>query len=256
VRRFAIGTTVCLALAACSSGGTPSGTPTVTMPVGSSAASGSGSATPATATGACANDYLIAVPGATWTYKVDVAGQRAVSKQTVGPVTATGFTTVTRSGGFVERDVWSCTPRGLVALRQTVTGSAPLLGSEQNFHHYKVVGISLPKNLYVGAAWTTTTSSRTMLSLLGAGSHPEFQVVRVSLRVVGEDQITTPAGSFHTLKVQAVSVTDKRSPGFNMHTHATSRSTEWLAKGVGMVRSIGSSGGFSRSSTLVAYEIP
>jgi hypothetical protein len=205
------------------------------------------------ATGACANDYFPVLAGATWNYRVRRGSTTARARQTLESVEATGFAVILRSALGGERDVWICTSKGLaeVSRTQLSTREAPLAGTV-DFHGAHSVGVTVPKNLYEGAAWSQTVTSHGDVERLGA-HHPAIQTVTTSFRVVGSGAVVTPAGRFDALKIQVTSTTNRRTPSMGMNTTTVTRSVEWVARDVGVVMSVVRGPGLDVSTTLLAY---
>ncbi len=258
-RRVVVTGVTCVALgSACSSSASPAATiaapPSVTV-TPSAAGSGSPSSTPVLS-GPCANDYFPVVHGATRDYQLHEGAATARGRQTIIDIGGAGFTTLLLSPQGGQRDVWTCERTGLADVQTySVTASGSPTPGVVVFHGFRSVGVTVPKHLYVGAAWTQTVTSHGDFPVLGV-DHPETQVVRSNYQVVGEGSISTPAGALHGLKVEITVTTDKRSRSLGMHTISVTHVVEWVARGVGVVEATSKRPGFSSTLRLLAYHIP
>jgi hypothetical protein len=245
---------------ACSSGVPP----TATLAASSSTpatptAAAPGSPSPSPVSGPCANDYFPVVEGATRVYQLRTNATTMRAQQTF-KVRGARFTSLLLSpqGGFL--DMWTCGSTGLADVQTyAVTASGSPMPGVVKFHGFRSVGVTFPKNLYVGAAWTQTVTSHSDVPQPGVG-HPETQTVQNSYRVVGENNLATPAGGFHVLKIELISVTHTASPSTDPNDTKRGRvvthTVEWVARSVGIVESVARRQGVLTTMRLVGLATP
>jgi hypothetical protein len=116
-----------------------------------------------------------------------------------------------------------------------------------------------PGGLEPGATW----SERRTLDIGEAGAPVRTLMETVTTyRVVGPAKVTVPAGSYDTLEVSSEAVVTTRFQGAGAESlpsppPITVRTTQWLAKGVGMVKTVTTApgpGGEPQESTRVLVE--
>lgn len=108
-------------------------------------------------------------------------------------------------------------------------------------------GVFMPKELAVGTEWTTT------YEVSASSEDPSLQDLLKDLRqkvvvtnkVVGEEDVTVKAGTFHTFRVESATEINLADAPAGGPSGVVIPAMSWLAKDVGMVKSIagGQSGG-------------
>jgi hypothetical protein len=260
-----------VALTACSSsgggssastGGSSSGAPSGSAAPPASSAAGSPSVSPSASaiSDPCANNYFPVADGATWLYRRTSIGRETPIRQSFERISDAGFTTLQLLPGGGERDLWACAPAGLANVEQHATGpgGGPPPTGTVDFHHFRSRGVTVPSDLSVGSAWSQVVTSTARFKVAGVW-YTENQVVTTSYRVVGEESVTTPAGTFQALKVQFTTRTHKTAPDFGqgINLRNATSTTQWWARDVGIVRSIVDTGSGSPTTiVLVAYRAP
>jgi hypothetical protein len=189
--------------------------------------------------GPCANDYLPVVRGVTSVFQRTIGQKVARFRQTVEDVTDQGFVVLLRLSATGERDVWTCSPAGLINLEQYETGpngGKPPPGTVR-FRHFRSEGVTVPTDVANGSSWTQVVTSRTVFTVDGV-DYPEKRVVTTSYRAVAEESVTTPLGTFDALKIETTMTTRKMAPTFGngIDQRSTSVFTQWWARGVGLVQ--------------------
>ena len=90
-----------------------------------------------------------------------------------------------------------------------------------------------------------------------AWSYPEQQTVTTVYRVLGEETVETPAGTFDALKIDTRSTTHKTAPSFGNgidHDATTIRYAQWWVRGVGLVMLMGNNGSATTTVMLVKFQ--
>jgi len=199
------------------------------------------------------------VRGVTSVFERTIGQKVARFRQTVEEVTDDGFVVLLRFGATGERDVWTCSPEGLINLEQYETGpngGAPAPGTVR-FRHFRSEGVTVPADLASGSSWTQTVTSRTVFTVAGV-AHPEQRVVTTSYRAVAEESVTTPLGTFDALRIETTMRTHKTAPTFGngIDQQTTSVFTQWWARGVGLVQLVGNSDTSTTTILLVGFHAP
>ena len=153
--------------------------------------------------------------------------------------------------------MWTCSPAGLANVEQHVTGpgGGPPPPGTVEFHHFRSQGVTVPTDLHVGSAWRQVVTSQARFTASGV-QYVETQVVTTSFRVLGEESVTTQAGTFQALKIQTTSAIHKAAPDFGpgIDERSISSNTQWWARGVGIVKLMGDSS--TTTIDLLAYHLP
>jgi hypothetical protein len=261
-------TAVVLILSACSSGRAPSAevsaTPTVRAVAGGPAtpapeptARPSPTATPvppAPAAGPCQNPYYPVVAGASWTYQMS------------GPVgdTFTRSIVNVRENGFDDQDVfsagvtrrgsWECREGNLISLTPASGPSVAAAGMQMNFTVESNTGLTFPADPRPGMEWRQNI-------VLAGRFEREGQSIEVrgvmdrSCKAVGMERVSVPAGDFEALRVDCSHKMDLSFSGVPVSS-MTETNASWYARGVGWVKTRGSSDAGVTEIVLLSYTIP
>lgn len=181
-------------------------------------------------------------PGASWLYRGQEGGQTYEFRREVDPGTtslhgASTFSVRESSGGEANLHYFS-TNSG-VRLHAEVYGS--WMQIQMQTPH-----IVVPALVSVGATYNSTTPI-TMSSFEGSSTG----TFRGSTEIQGREAVTVPAGPFQTLKIQIT-----ESWEFGGEIVEQTRTTMWLADGVGMVKSIEAGFDYTDTFELLSYTIP
>jgi hypothetical protein len=154
---------------------------------------------------------------------------------------------------------WRCTSDGLLS---TQYGNSIDMksGSGAVIETLKSDGVSFPNDAkwIQGGKWTTNYEIKETIKnpngqQIGEGNGKVTQ----NSEVIGEEQITVPAGNFQTLKIRNKTTLDLtvKVSGMSVPTKTLVETTAWFAKDVGMVKSESRLGGIATATTeLVSYK--
>lgn len=219
------------------------------------------------AAGLCSNPLVPVKPGARWTYEASSAAAAGPSRfsTAITSVRPAGFTLAINMGdNLTANQDWTCNAEGLVAL-SLGTGQSLL---DLNLQGVKVdlaasnpTGVMLPANVKPGTQWLyglslAGTLTQGSLTAQATGS------VSTSLRAVGSETITVPAGTFNAVKIQGTSTFNITADfdGLSLPVTSVIGSTFWFAPGVGLIRfeASGTFAGipYSATSQLQSYDVP
>jgi hypothetical protein len=229
--------------------GTPT-TATVTATVSVSPTALAGSPTPAGTAEAstCDHPYYPVKEDAQWVYQVTYKTGDAPTSTYTETRSSTGANTFTERrvfNGLTTETDWNCTSDGLVS---TQFANLALAGQEDQFtiETVNVRGVTVPaaNSLTAGATWTNGYDLKGTMTSQGASTSFEG-TVETANEIVGEESVTTPAGTFTALKIESTTtmtlstkVGDSTVPvEFKFNT------TSWFARDTGMVKSV-TSGAF------------
>ncbi|HVM90982.1 MAG TPA: hypothetical protein VMU11_03750 [Verrucomicrobiae bacterium] len=234
-------------------GAAPSGSDTTgSSPSGSSDNSMAGSG--AAMAGGCSNPYYPFKPGSKITYQTSGGGLNSTYSMEVldsgnADTHKLSYTFNVNGHSNSITQEFACDNGGIHAKGQLDLSSA--MGGQFSYQTDSVDGPFLPSDMSVGQQWTTTykvtlhTSNATMARII-EGKH---QTTTVSSKVVGEEDVTVPAGTYHALKVQMdITINTEITPN-PIHTTTVT----WFVKNIGMVKSISTTNG--SESTTEATEV-
>lgn len=206
---------------------------------------------------ACENPYLPVRVGATWDYRLSQETTDTFTRSII-EVSADGFVDQDEfSGGGVRQGRWQCEDGNLIYLTPgAVAGSvvaAPMqtdvtVESNEGFYH--------PAEPRPGQIWHQKTVIRGKSTLEGEVVVETRNEVDYACRAEDVETITVPAGTFDALRVtcevhQTISVVG------GITFEVEERSTQWLARGVGMVKTVGQTNDEPPYTIeLLAYRLP
>lgn len=216
------------------------------------------------ASGLCDSPYFPVVEGATWSYAGTGLSGPYNYTTTINAVTESGFTLTHTFSDLTATQEWTCTGDGIAALDYASGPEAVVntAGITATFETTGSTGLSMPKDLAIGETWTQSYDiagemnvAGNAISATGTVSHT-YTAVRV-------ESVTTPAGTFTALVVEANSVFDLQgSMGIiSMPFSFQSTTTNWWVEGIGMVKStshvtIEGSEPMDAVTELESYNIP
>jgi hypothetical protein len=217
-----------------------------------------------TVEGACANDYYPVIQGATWTYKStgSPAGDYSFT-DTISAVKSDSFTLTSQFGELTRAQEWSCTEDGLVALQLGGPAVATLNSQDMNFSFdvKKVEGVSYPFEMNPGDEWQHTLEYEGKMEIAGESATAEGNA-QTTFKVLGEESVNVPAGSFQAMKVQVDTniIFTIQVQGISVPASFSGSYAYWFVKGVGWVKAEGQGNitgtAFTETIELQKYNIP
>jgi hypothetical protein len=205
-------------------------------------------ATPALAAG-CDNPFFPAKAGSSKTFAIQ--GKSETYTIRVTNATAAGFTLRYEYTDPVRvlEVPYTCTPQGLTSPSLFSSGFGP--DAKVTTQVSKSSGLVIPtaERWRIGASWTYANEGT-----ITADDKTRGQLVytfknEITFRVVGQEQVKVPAGTFQAFKVVLSAKGEFGAKGKSMPTSQTL--TQWYVKGVGLVRQevrISSPGGAETTS--------
>jgi len=223
-----------------------------------------GTSTPAAGQNLCTNVYYPVRQGATWTYKSTggPAGEYSFT-DTISAVRADGFTLSTQIGELTRTQEWTCTSEGLTALQ---LGGAPaaMLNSQNiapDLDISNATGLTFPSQINPGSQWQQNMDVAGNVTAFNEQAEATGNV-QMSFNAVENENVTVPAGTFETLKVE-VDVTlnvNATYEGITLPVSFMGNYTYWFAPNVGWVKASGAGNvlgnSFSDTTELQSYNIP
>ncbi len=190
--------------------------------------------------GLCDSPYFPVVEGATWTYAGTGLSGSYDYTTTIDAATEAGFTLTHTFSDLTATQEWTCSGEGIAALDYASGPEAVVntAGLTATFETTGSSGLSMPKDLSIGETWTQTYDLAGEVSVAGQNVTATGTVTH-TYTAVREESLTTPAGTFTALVVEANSVFDLQgSMGIiSMPFSFSSTTTNWWVEGIGMVKS-------------------
>jgi hypothetical protein len=180
--------------------------------------------------------------------------------ETITAVRADGFTVTTDYGTATKSLDWSCTSEGLLVFGagddqteglSVAAGQTGLAMTTRN-----VSGTTLPVKINPGDRWTQSYEYESTGDL-GGMTIASSGAVSSTYEAMGEESITTPAGTFQAIKIvsetkENVSAAIGGSPTISTNEY---RDIFWFVEGIGRVRSE-TTGSHTETIELQSYNIP
>lgn len=183
----------------------------------------------------CNYPYYPVREGWVWTYKNSTTGKTYTSAQS--KVSDSGFTMALNFGKTVVENRWSCNANGLASLEYGGVNSSAQ-NQQIKMETISSKGVAIPARLSVGSTWEYSYTIKGTMPSQGGTMTGDSSV---SNKVVGEETVKVPAGTFRAFKVESTFTTkmNMSASGKAMSLPPTSfKSTSWYAQGVGMVKSV------------------
>lgn len=182
----------------------------------------------------CDHPYYPVREGWVWTYKSSTDGKTYTSSQS--NVSDSGFTSIMNFSNVTVENRWRCNANGLASLEYGGVNS----GQNQQIKMETVSskGVAIPAGLGVGSSWEYSYTIKGNMPSQGGTMTGESTVTN---KVVGQETVKVPAGTFQAYKVESTFTTKMNMTisGKQVSLPANSfKSTVWYARGVGMVKSV------------------
>jgi len=213
-------------------------TPTSTQPTTPTPAPAPAAEPVVQPTSPCEHPYYPLIPGYAISYSSQSGGSRINYTMTVGGVSEESAQI---SFAFVNPAVTvnqelGC-QAGSILAKTYLDMSSALGGADLKVETKNASGDIMPAELQVGTSWnnrfeTTLTPGPKFPAKIG----PMTAVIDVTNRVVGEERVTVPAGTFTALKVEVNSTQTINIPNVPAQPPQTSTGYQWWVKGVGLVK--------------------
>ncbi len=200
--------------------------------------------------GSCDMPYFPVRAGATWKYRYVASGLTTDETFDIASVSANGFTrriTFSNIPGSSEEQ-WSCSSQGLSNPQMSnLTTTAG--GSTTQVRVLNHAGISLPpaEMWKVGTSWSESAKLEETIAIGGKAGSPVQATVDETNKIVGQETLTIPAGTFSALRV------DSTLAEHLGQTNLSVPFTSWYAQSVGLVKVQASAVGATVTVELVSY---
>lgn len=206
----------------------------------------------------CGNPYYPLKAGLVISYGVTSSvGASTNADYTLRVLESTGTTATIRSelSNGISADLQVDCAGGTVTMKGAFDLGTAMQGTKVKTTVVSSSGTYLPAKVAVGTAWENAQTMKVEMS--GgptAGMGPITTTTTAKSKAVGQESVTVPAGTYDALKVETTRTTSvelsgmpdgvKLPPGMKIPTPAptVTTSTEWWVKGIGLVKSVSTSG--------------
>lgn len=209
-------------------------------PTGSSGAPGSPVAS--SGSGRCMNLYYPLEAGSKIVYKMRTGDQNIPFTISVLEHDAD---TIKLEYAFVVQGREAKITNEMVCENGTIKGkghfdfASAFLGIDLRYEVLEMTGEIMPATLRVGTAWTMTNKVKAIVTgapgPIGQMMNGRISSSKIESKVVGEESVTVPAGTFRALKIEQ-KVTSSGDIGGRAYSN-TATNYAWYVKDVGMVKS-------------------
>jgi len=229
--------------------------------VSAAAATAAPAATSASPSAACANPLYPVVASAVWNYHVSGSPTGDFDfTSTIKSVNPDGFVEESAFPELVKDATWKCDPAGLVLLSPGggVSGTISTSSLNANYTTTGSSGVTLPKSVAAGDAWTQTLNLHGENKLSDGTVVPTDATDASSFKAVGMESVTVPAGTFQAMRIDVTTVfsIETNVSGVSVPIQLNITGSVWYAPGIGMVRTVSTVEGIATTTVLTSYTIP
>lgn len=181
----------------------------------------------------CDHPFYPVREGWVWTYRSSV-DKSTYTIQTLG-VKADSFIQRFTFTNFGFDSRWTCNAQGLSQPEFAPSGQT---GLQMKFKTRKASGVVMPQNLRVGSSWSYSYEVSGEAQQGNLTIQME-QSIDTTSKVVGQENVSVPAGRFSALKVESIQTTrgTMTMGGQSSPMNLTVKSTSWYAPNLGLVKS-------------------
>jgi len=188
----------------------------------------------------CFHPYLLVAEGLSRTYDT-LEGE---TRQIISDVGPDGFTLVTiNSDGEQAESSWTCDQNGVAGYSLDAFFADMLGGFGGAYWDVEVDGTMLPVDVSAGDSWQTVVTITVGIQQNGADSK-NIIVLTTDFTAVGDEQVSTPAGTFSTLRIDHQTSGENTlvvaGDGASLTQHLATieaSGSDWYAPCIGKVRS-------------------
>jgi hypothetical protein len=158
------------------------------------------------------------------------------------------------SAGVTRQGSWECREGNLISLTPASGPSVAAAGMQMNATVESNTGLTFPADPRPGMEWRQNIVLAGRFEREGTSMEAR-SVMDLSCKAVGMERVSVPAGDFEALRVDCSHKTDisfSGVPAFSM----TETNASWYARGVGWVKTRGSSDAGVTEIVLLSYTIP
>ncbi len=206
---------------------------------------------PRAAATACDHPYFPLRSGASWTYSTSEGSMT----WSVGGASGGSATISISAAGFNFDTHWTCTSAGVVSYDFNLSPSD--FGADVSLVVTDTSGRWLPSadEMVPGASWSNGYTTHVTSSVGGVSFDLTF-TTNETFSVTGIETVSVPAGTFEAVRVDGSSTTTSSGSLPVPIPDSSNQFTYWYAEGVGIVRYVYSSEGYSGGGDLTAYSVP
>ncbi|MDP3794013.1 MAG: hypothetical protein Q8R07_04670 [Candidatus Uhrbacteria bacterium] len=205
-----------------------------------------------TVSNTCSSPYYPLHDGYAVTYRINANGNPSSYTLSATTLSATKVKLKANFGSIVTEQILNCADGHLTAEGFLDIASATQ-GKNIKTETKKMSGEVAPKDMKVGTEWETGYE----ISIKGTDIGDTSSKIISKNKVVSEESVTVPAGTFTALKVSTVTDMVMEIPELGSFPVNGLTSTSWYVKDVGMVKSVthGLSAGEGDTSVTEATKV-
>jgi hypothetical protein len=200
--------------------------------------------------GACANDYLPVVEGATFTFAITTPLGDGAQIDTITDVGSASFLRQVDLSNVSYVETWHCEPDGLVQYASDGGIFAAVYQGSSGTAQAKtlsVTGVTLPAHISAGDTWTQVTKVE-----ITGGDAPFNATFTYNFQAAGAEDVTVGAGTFTAMRVNLDAHYVADAPNAKPVDFT---GTDWFAPGAGLVKTVATLGtGVTQTDYTLALE--
>ncbi len=189
-----------------------------------------------------------------------IAGDYTYTR-TLSGLSDSAFTTVDAFGSGITRTInWSCNSGNLSTLAATTDNSnVSTKSAKMTIDSVNATGYVIPDAFTDGSTWSEDLIFNGTMVQNGAKTGTSANENKTNCSDAGTESVKVPVGTFDTVKITCHSnlVTTVTLNGITADPVTTVEdTTEWYAKGVGVLKTVNSGDGGNETIQLTSYTIP
>jgi hypothetical protein len=197
------------------------------------------SALSSSAWAACDHPYFPSAANTTWQYQSSLKNQQNTTK--VISNNGSSFVMENNFGTLKVKNTIKCESDG--SLTQSEYPSMTGVSANMKIETLSSEGVAFPPaaKWVVGSSWTNSFKVKISVSM-GAQAMTQSGTMNISNKIVGQETVKVPAGTFSALKVTQTILQDMQMSvgGKSTPMKNTITTTSWFVKNVGLVKSVAS----------------
>jgi hypothetical protein len=189
---------------------------------------------------ACDHPYFPSAANTTWQYQSSLKNTEHTTK--IISNSGSSFVMENNFGSLIVKNTIKCEPDGSLTQTEYPTMSGLSANMKIQTLSYEGAAFPAPAKWVVGSSWTNSFKVKISIAM-GQQNMMQTGTMKISSKIVAQETVKVPAGTFSALKVTQTIVQDMMMNigGKSTPVKNTISTTTWYAKNVGVVKSIASS---------------
>jgi hypothetical protein len=189
---------------------------------------------------ACNHPYFPSATNTTWQYQSSLKNTEHTTK--IISNNGSSFVMENNFGSLVVKNTIKCENDGSLTQTEYPTMSGLSANMKIETVSYEGAAFPAPAKWVVGSSWTNSFKVKISIAM-GQQNMMQTGTMKISSKIVAQETVKVPAGTFNALKVTQTIAQDMlmNIGGKSTPVKNTISTTTWYARNVGVVKSIASS---------------